>query len=98
MKIEIDFPDDIICGLLCCAREGGSNDWLRKIEVNYPEGGRETMRKIYINESLSGREGLAHESPWLALYVTPLVEGGSWTCTIDEEYETGSGVTFTLDR
>lgn len=83
MKIEIDFPDDKICGLLCCAREGGSNYWIRRIMVTYPES---DIPKVYINES---EDATKRDDPdaieWGPLYVAPLCEGGSWEVTIDED-------------
>lgn len=80
MKLEIDFPNDKICGLLCCAREGGSNYWLRHIRVTYPES---DIPKVYINESEGDRGPNA--SQWEPLYVCPLTEHGYWDVTIDED-------------
>lgn len=93
MQLTIEVPDDTICGLLCCAFEGGSNYWCRVDGYTLPPG--TTLSDF--------KEGGSRQLPgggyWHFYQLVPLTHGGSLTIRDgNDEYEHNGNKLWLLNR
>lgn len=90
MNITVTIDDEKIRNLLCCAFEGGSNDWYFIEDVKYPEG---------FTADDYGDGGKAQpNSYWNWSQIVPMQEGGKLIIRSQERDEVNGSKEWVLDR
>jgi len=91
MLIQIDFPDEKIRGLLCCAFEGGSNYWYMIDKIIYPAGFRQADYR-------EGGKAQPSAGYWNWSQIVPLQKGGALVIETKAKDEIAGKKKWVLDR